>query len=115
VDYTFTLPPDAEFPRIIARMDLFVRFFVAGVGVTQVEVRVIRLNDDGSVYQQVTAYPFTVNFAPTDRVREMSFRLPNVRLTGEGLYAVRIGRRYKHRWKGIRWRTLGTDYFNVVR
>ncbi len=60
-------------------------------------------------------YRFTVPFDPSDRVREQPFRLPFIRLSGEGLYAVQIGRRVRHRWKGVRWKILGTDYFHVVR
>jgi hypothetical protein len=115
VDYRMAVPPDTEFPRVVPRLDLFVRFVVAGVGPTEIEIRVIRLDDDGSVRERVSSFRHTVPFAPTERVREHSFRLANVRLTGEGLYAVRIGRRVRAGWRGVRWRTLGSDYFYVVR
>lgn len=115
VGYTYTAPPDTEFPRIIPRLDLFVRFLVAGVGPTAVQVRVYRLDPDGSLLERVNQYQFTIPFTPTDRVREHVFRLPNIRIKGTGLYAVRIGRPVRHRWKGPRWRILGTDFFYVER
>jgi hypothetical protein len=115
VDYWYAVPPDTEFPWTIPRLDLFVRFLVAGLGPTAISVRVFRLADDGGVLARMCEYQFTVPFDPADRVREQSFRLPNVPLTGEGLYAVRVGRPFRHRWKGPRWRPLGTDYFYVVR
>lgn len=40
VDYTHTVPPDAEFPRYLPRLDLFVRFLVANLGPTDIAVRV---------------------------------------------------------------------------
>jgi hypothetical protein len=115
VGYTYTVPPDTEFPREIPRADVYVRFLVAGLGPTEIEVRVIRLDEQGETLQRVADHKYLVPFAPTERVREHVFRLANVRLTGEGVYAVRVGRRVRHRWKGMWWRTLGIDYFSVVR
>ncbi len=52
VDYTYTVPPDTEFPREIAHLDLYARFLVAGLGPTAVAVRVVRLDDDGIIRER---------------------------------------------------------------
>jgi hypothetical protein len=54
-------------------------------------------------------------FDPTLFVREEVFRIANINLPGEGLYSVRVCKHVKHRWKGLRWRVMGSDYFRVVR
>jgi hypothetical protein len=115
VDYTYTVPGYLEFPRRIPMTDLFVRFAVAEIGPTPIQIRVYRIDDDGSVMNRSSNFRFVVPFSPTDRVREHVFRLPNIRLPGTGLYAVKVGRVVRHRWRGLRWRTMATDYFLVER
>lgn len=115
IDYTQKVSPDAEFPIFVPRLDLFVRFLVANVGPTGIAVRVWRLYDDGTNREKVGKLQTVVPFAPDELVREHTFRLVNVPLTGEGQYAVRMCRRIRHRWKGVRWRVLGADYFFVER
>jgi hypothetical protein len=115
VDFTRTVPPDTEFPRTIPRLDLLVRFLKARMGPTDIAARVWWLHPDGTSRELTSHHVFPVSFDPAERVREEPFRLINVHLPGEGLYAVRVCRRVRHRWKGMRWRVLGADYFRVVR
>jgi hypothetical protein len=114
VDYRRQVPPDTEFPYTVPQLDLFVRFFVASLGPTNIAVRVWRLNDDGTSREKVSELQTAVPFAPDELVREHTFRLVNVPLTGEGQYVVRVCRPVRL-WKGSGWRVLGTDYFFVTR
>lgn len=113
VNFLRSYPPDTEFPRVLKQVDVFVRFFVANAGLTRIAVRVWRLNQDGSNRERVNEFLFDVRFAPVDVFRDRVFRLLNVRLPGEGDYAVRVCRRGRHKWKGDRWLVLATDYFRV--
>lgn len=116
VCYYVAVPQDAEPPFLVHRMDLFVRFLITDIGPKQIGIRVRRLNAAGAVTDRVNDYTFRVPFARTDRIREHSFRLANLQLPGLGLYAVRVGRWVKRKhWERERWRTLGSDYFEVVR
>ena len=115
VDYLYAVPPDTEFPKLVFKMDLFTRFFLAGVGPTELAIRIARHDIDGSVLDVVNDYRFVVPFDPAMRVYDHVFRLTNIRLTGTGPYTIRIGRQVRHRWRGLRWRTLGTEFFEVTR
>ncbi len=115
VNYVVAVPPDTEFPRLISSMDLFVRFFLAGVGPTEIAVFIIRLDEDGNDFERVARYRRVLPFDPADEVRDFAFRLVRINLTGTGVYAVRVCRKAKHRWRGQRWKRLWTDYFRVVR
>lgn len=115
VDFLRAVPPDTEFPRTLGRLDVFVRFFVAHLESTTIAVRVWHLNPDGTDRERVNEYLFEVPFQPSEIFRDRVFRLVNVRLPGEGDYAVRVCRRARHKWKRDRWRVLATDYFRVVK
>lgn len=115
VDYLRTYPPDTEFPRTVDQLDVFVRFFVAEMNPTRIAVRVWHLHPDGSRRERVNEHRFVVPFHPDEVFREHVFRLKNVRIPGEGTYAVQVCRRSRHNWKGFGLRVLGTDYFHVVR
>lgn len=115
LDYTQQFPPDTEFPRVIPRLDLFVRFLVAGGGPAGIAVRVWWLYPNGMDRERVLHRPFSVMLDPTAPVREDVFRLVNIPVPGEGLYAVRVCRRVRHRWKGLRWRVMKSEFFQVVR
>ena len=115
VDYHYAVPPDTEFPKEIRHMDLFTRFFLAGVGPTELAIRITRYDGEGEILEVVNDYRFLVPFVPSMRVYDHVFRLTDIRLTGTGMYSIRIGRRVRHRWKGLRWRKLGTEFFEVTR
>ncbi|MFO0847003.1 MAG: hypothetical protein U0871_00380 [Gemmataceae bacterium] len=115
VDYAHQLPADTEFPRTVRKLDVFTRFFVYGGGPETVRVEVWWLSPDGTDRQLVHGYNHEVPFDPTESVRDWVFRLTNVRLPGEGRYAVRVCRLVRTRARGLHWRPLRADYFQVAR
>jgi len=115
VSFLRSYSPDTEFPRTVRRLDVFVRFFLSNAGSTRIAVRVWRLNSDGSNRERVNEYFFDVAFQRDEVFRDRVFRLINVRLPGEGDYAVRVCRQFRHKWRGERWRVLATDFFRVVK
>ena len=115
VNYVIAVPPDTEFPRLVSSMDLFVRFFLAGVASTKFAIRVNWLDADSRVIRLLNEFRYSVRFDPAKRVEDHVFRLHGVEVSGIGIHAVRLYRRSKHRWKGYRWRLLATDYFEVAR
>lgn len=115
IRYVRTVLPDTEFPTDIARADLFVRFWLAGAGRTSVAVRVYRLFADGSVRERVAHIPFDVTFHPDEVVREQVFRLVNITIPGEGMYAVRVCVRGKRDGYRPAWKVLGADFFRIER
>ncbi len=115
VEYRYRVPPDTEFPRLISSIDLFTRFYLVGVGPTEIAVFVVRLDEDGRDLERVGRFRKVLPFDPADEVRDFVFRLARINLTGTGVYAVRVCRKAKHRWRGHVWKRLGTDYFRVVR
>jgi hypothetical protein len=115
VEYQYRVPPDTEFPKLVFKMDLFTRFFLAGVGPTELAIRIIRHDADSEFLHVVNDYRFVVPFDPAMRVYDHVFRLTQVRLTGTGQYTIQIGRQIRHRWRGLRWRRIGTEFFEVTR
>jgi hypothetical protein len=115
VDYTYAVPSDKEFPATCPHIDLFVRFLVKDLGPTDIAVRVWWLHPDGTNREHVSHHVFPVPFNPALLVREDAFRLANIHLPGEGMYTVRVCKQVRHRWKGFRWRVMGSDYFRVMR
>jgi hypothetical protein len=118
VDYFHTVPADTEFPRTVARLELFVRFFGAGLRPTQVRVTVSRLNPDGTDRDQCYDHTFPVctTALPGPVVIDRGYKLLNVQLPGEGEYAVRVLQAVKRRWEPRPgWRVLAAEYFWVER
>lgn len=115
VDYRHVVPADAEFPRRIGRMDVFVRFFTWRCVPETLAVEVWQLNPDGSDRARLFTHhgevPFDANASVTDHV----FRLPNVEVPAEGVYAVRVCRLAQSRIARLQWKRLRQDYFRVVR
>lgn len=116
VCYTYTYAPDLEFPRHIPQVDLFTRFFVHRPGAAEFVLRVWRLDGDGSLLARMGSFgPYQVQFTRGSFVTDRSFRMKNVRVDGVGTYAVRLCMKRKHRWQGVRYQILATEYFQVVR
>lgn len=116
VCYTYTYTPDLEFPRHIPQVDLFTRFFVYAPGVAEFFIRVWRLDGDGTLHTRMGSFgPYRVQFTPGKVFADRPFRMKNVRLEGVGVYAVRLCIKRRHRWRGVRYHTLATEYFQVVR
>ena len=114
VAYEVSVPPDTEFPRVVARFDLFLRVVARRAGSTRLRVRVRRRVRRGlwelvnDYYAPNTRLPF-----PSNRtvVFSQPIRLPNVKLTGAGLYAITV----YFRPPGRRWGLGAIEYFRVVR
>lgn len=114
VAYEVSVPPDTEFPRIVARFDLFLRVFARGAGPTRLRIRVRRRVRRG-VWDLVNDFysPNTRLPLPANRtvVFSQPIRLPNVKLTGVGLYAISVHFRPRH----AKWALAAREYFRVVR
>lgn len=118
VDYLRSYLPDTEFPRTMSRLDVFARFFFDPPNPADplaVAVRVWWLRADGRNRTLVNHFDFSVGVGPDATVHEQVFRLVNVNVPGEGVYAVRLCRPGRHRWKGRGWVARATDYYQVVR
>lgn len=114
VGYEYAVPPDTEFPKYVPKFDLFLRVAARSAGPTPIRIRVSRrrrrrvwelVNDFHSPNKVV---PFPVNRTV---VLSDTLRLANVKLTGTGLYAVRVF----FRPPGSRWQLGAVEYFRVVR
>ena len=114
VAFEVSVPPDTEFPRVVPRFDLFLRVVARRAGPTRLRIRVRRRVRRGvwdlvnDFYSPATRLPF-----PSNRtvVFSQPVRLPNVKLTGVGLYAVGVF----FRPRGQRWSLGAVEYFRVVR
>ena len=102
VAYEVSVPPDTEFPRIVARFDLFLRIVARRAGATELRIRVRRRVRRGEwelvndFYSPGAGFPFPANGTV---VFSQPIRLPNVKLTGEGLYAICVYfRPHRQRW-----------------
>jgi hypothetical protein len=113
VRYDVTVPADTEFPRTIPKFDFYLRIVARAAGPTRLRIRVRRRNHQGT-WERVNEYvpnrplPF-----PRDRtvVHSQPVRLPHVKLTGTGLYAIKV----YFRPPGERWSVGAVEYFRVVR
>ena len=113
VDYWFAHPAEIEFPRIVARLDLFTRFFVRRVKSARFVVFVRWLDAPRPADRQIHRSPvFRLTFPPGIEVADRVFRLANVRLPGLGRYVFRLCRRRKPR-DGGGWEVLRTEYLCV--
>jgi hypothetical protein len=114
VGYEYTVPADTEFPKLVPRFDLFLRVAARSAGPTELRIRVYRRRRR-HLWELVNDYlsPNQVVPFPSNRtvVLSNSFRLANVKLTGTGLYAVRVF------FRPLRshWQLGAVEYFRVVR
>jgi hypothetical protein len=106
VDYVHSVPADTEFPRWLAKVDLFTRFYLTAAKPTEFLIRVSWRDAPSSRQPCRRTYgPFTILFAPTDVVHDHAFRLVNVQLDGPGRYDVFLYHRRRTK-RGPRWRRL---------
>lgn len=91
IDYT--VPADTEFPRIVTRLDMFLRVVSRRAGPTRVRIRVHHENRPGrwDLRYDVERVQNRL-LLPSDRVvfHDRPFCLAHVSLGGTGLYAVSI-------------------------
>jgi hypothetical protein len=113
VAYEVEVPADTEFPRFVPKFDLFLRVVARSAGSTRLRIRIHRHVRRG-------VRELTNDFRPDRRLdfprtRTVVFshpgRLPNVKLTGTGLYAIRV----YFRPTGCPWELGTIEYFRVVR
>ncbi len=116
VEYRYTVPADTEFPRVIARHDVFVRFVVRGSGSARFVLRVWWLDaPEGKRRLVYVSRRHRVAFTAASTVLDHPFRIANFDLPGEGRYAIRLYRHRKPNWQGRREEPLRTEYFTVAR
>ena len=115
VNHYLTVPTDAEFPRTVSTMDVFVRFFLRNPRTTKIAVEVWWLDANGADRMLVNSYVHNVRFGPNISVHDQVFRMVNVRLPGEGLYAVRVLRVRRPGPEPLPRVLLSADYFEVMR
>ena len=113
VSYEYTVPPEREFPVSVPKFDLFLRVVSRSAGPTRIRIRVRRRCGRGrwdlmNDYSSQNTLPLPVK-GPS--VLSDSFRLPHVKLTGAGLYAVAVYLRPPR----SRWHLSAVEYFRVVR
>jgi hypothetical protein len=85
VDYWYDVPADAEFPRVVGRMDFFTRFYLRRAKPTAFYVSVCWADAPDLGRRRPARHgPYVVNFQPTDVVYDHSFRVVNIRLPGAG-------------------------------
>lgn len=118
VDYVHEVPADTEFPRWLARVDLFARFYLMDANPCEFYVRAWWLDyprrRKGKFIDQFG--PFTVNFVPGETVRDHVFRVVNLQLPGVGRYALRLVRPKTADWKSLRRMSiLKETHFRVER
>jgi len=92
VDYFYTVPADTEFPRRLGQLELFVRFWGDGPFTGRVRVTVTRLHPDGSDRDRVywREFGLSVKRGAGPFVLDQGFKLRDVVVPGEALYAVRV-------------------------
>lgn len=116
VDYVHEVPADAEFPRWLARVDLFTRFYLRRAAPVDFWVRVWWLDAPRQRTRFVEQFgPFPVPFQAHETVRDCVFRLANVPLPGVGLYAIRLTRRRPFGWRGSEFGIVTETHFRVER
>jgi hypothetical protein len=113
VSYDYTVTAEREFPVSVSKFDLFLRVVARSAGQTRLRIRVRRRLRGGSWELVNDFYSNRRLSFPPDRtvVESWPFRLPNVKLTGTGLYAVRV----YFRPAGWKWELGAIEYFRVVR
>ena len=114
VDFWQVFPPDAEFPQAVRQIDLFTRFYLTRARPAEFMIRVYRMNSAGQAVEKMDEFgPFAVDFHRSEIVRDRSFRITNVRLTGTGNYAIRILCQRRSGWRAGKWAILRETHFRV--
>jgi hypothetical protein len=93
VSYELTVLADTEFPRRVARMDMFLRVYAADAGQTELRIGVYHEHRSGRwQFRNEYTGPRLVLALPDpgEVVHSRSVRLPNVSLGGVGLHAVAL-------------------------
>ena len=118
VNYFHPVPGDTEFPYRLGPLELFARILSEDRVGGKVLITVALLNENHSVrqvvYRKRVSLPTVEIAGPI--VVATSFKLMNVVVPAEGLYAVRMVRRVRRRWEEkASWRLLATDFLWIER
>ena len=109
VGYTHTIPPDAEFPWELRRLDLFARF-VGGMGSVDFEIPVVWLDAPNGAKTVETFGPVRVTFRPGESVRDVVFRFHNVPIEGTGRHRISL-----RAVKPLRRQSLKSEFLMLTR
>jgi hypothetical protein len=112
VDLRVVVPADTEFPRTLPQLDVFTRLFVRREGVAYLRMR-LQWDSGRERRREQSVYQFTRQFAPTDSYQDATFRLPHLRLPGEGWYRLVLSQFRRPNWQGKCWVPLASDVFYV--
>ncbi|MBA4065884.1 MAG: hypothetical protein C0501_19625 [Isosphaera sp.] len=116
VDYWRTVPADTEFPKLFGQLDVFTRFYMEQARPTVFRVQVSWVDHPSGVPEVIGDYgPFRVDFDPAETVRDVSFRLPMIRLQGVGRHTVELMRPVKSGWRAGELVPIAHTHFFVER
>lgn len=116
VDYWYEVPADTEFPRRIARMDFFTRFYLLKAKPVEFFVWVLWLDTPTRRPRILGRYgPELVGFRPDETIRDHVFKAINLQLQGAGLHRVVLLRERPLGWHGRRFAKLAETHFFVRR
>lgn len=110
------VPPDTEFPRTIARMQLFTRFYLQRARPTEFWLRVAWFRRHGEEPAELDTFgPYVVPFARDAVARDYSFNLHYVRLQGVGLHRIELLREPRIGSISVDFVPIARTYFIVER
>jgi hypothetical protein len=110
------VPADTEFPRAVARLQVFTRFYLMRAKPTEFRILVSWIDHPNGVPVAIGDFgPFTVSFARDATVRDCSFNLHNLQLQGVGRHSVELVRERKSGWNAGELVPVATTYFVVER
>jgi hypothetical protein len=112
VDVRIVVPADTEFPRTLPQLDVFGRFFIRQAGTAKFRFRLQWLGGTHNRRDQ-TVYEFARQFDTTRTYQDECFRLPHLRLLGEGWYRLTLSQSRQANWKGQSWARLAATAFHV--
>lgn len=116
VDYQQDVPADAEFPRMLARMDLFTRFYLDRAKPADFFVRVWWNDHPGGEAELVGSHgPFHVDFRAGVPVHDAVFRINMMQLQGTGRHTVQLLRERKRGWRAGELVSIAMTHFFVER
>ena len=118
INYFYTVPADTEFPKTVAQVEVFVRFFGEDLPPVSVQVVVGRVLGRRAIGGLLYRRRFVVSDVPQPGsvVIDRTFKLLYLRLPGEGEYAVQVHRRVRPEWGNEpSYRVLTTERFWVRR
>ncbi len=95
VDYFHTFPTDAEYPRFVSKLELFVRFIFRDRLGGKIRVTMTEVDSEGSDLRDIYSHDFPSPIIDDEGelVQDKSFNLLSLMIPGDGTYAIRVMRR----------------------